>query len=159
MTICGVDKSFSLCRHYNKDLFNNYIYLLVQTNFQSFDFERLFPLLVDFHVEGLWDDPEPLNMDNLVQVTKITEGFLSKSPFEVLSNLPCAKVVEMTSSRYTDFNLQPFELQSLTDLNLDCYQNKWTLGELKAAFAFFPNLSKLFLKLRGLKNDYNEQVT
>jgi hypothetical protein len=121
------------------------------------DFERAFPSLVDFHWTNLWAD-DPLNLEILAQVTTL-DAFLPHSPFEILSQMPRVKVVDLSCRLYTNFELQAFELNSLTDLKLDCSFNLWTLDELKAVFSFFPNLIDLFLKLRGLTDNYDEQVS
>jgi hypothetical protein len=129
--------------------------------FQAFDFQGVFPSLVDFHWTDMGFPEEVLaeSLENISQVTRITRGKLQNSPFEILSHLPRAKEVSLTCALYEGFNLQPFELASLTTLKLNCNSNNWTLEELQAVFKFFPNLVNLFLELRGLADDFDEQVT
>jgi hypothetical protein len=116
----------------------------------AFDFERVFPSLVDFHWL-LCCDLDMLNFEHLTQVTRITSGRFNRSSFfNILSHLPHAKSVYLTCYNKIDLQLlQPFEHQSLTKLNLTCLY-KWTFSELKAVFSFFPNLIELYLTLPGL---------
>jgi hypothetical protein len=100
-----------------------------------------------------------LNPNNLGPVTRISRGVHRRSPFELLSHLPQAKIVNLLSFRYEPFRLVPFECRNLTELKLSCTSNDWTFDELKAAFTFFPNMTSLALKVRSLSGDFNEQVT
>ncbi len=115
----------------------------------AFDFERVFPSLVDFHW-FLCCDLDLLNFEHLTQVTRITSGRFNRSSFfNILSHLPHAKSVDLTCCNNIDLQFQPFEHQSLTKLILTCLY-KWTFAELKAVFSFFPNLIELYLTLPGL---------
>ncbi len=116
----------------------------------------MLPSLVDFHWKGM-DNHGPMNPGVLSKVTRLSKAIPhDNGPFEVLSQMPRAKIVDMCISNLS-FNLQPFELESLTNLKVESY-NKWTMDELKAAFAFFPNLTDLSLEIDGLADDFSEQV-
>ncbi len=132
--------------------------LIVSECFQPFDFQRVFPSLVDLH----WEDLVALintNLDHLAQVTRLRRGLVVKSPFEILPHLQQAKFVEcLCSYAFPDFALQPFELKSLTNLKLICHTANWSMAELMAAFTFFPNLTDLSLVISGVADDYDEQV-
>jgi len=133
--------------------------LIVNECFQPFDFQRVFPSLVDLHWEGL-ETLLNTNLDHLAQVTRLSRGLAFKSPFEILPHLQQAKFVEFLVCLYAvaDFDLQPFELKSLTNLKLICHKVNWSMAELKAAFTFFPNLTDLSLAISGVADDYDEQV-
>ncbi len=77
----------------------------------------------------------------------------------MLSHLPKAKDIDLTCYNYPAFDLQPFELQSLTKLKLSCRSSLWSLGELTAVFSSFPNLEELYLTVGRLADDFNETVT
>ncbi len=126
--------------------------------FQPFDYQRVFPSLVDLHWEGLVG-LLTTSLAHLGQVTRLRRGFAFKSPFEILPHLQQAKFVEYHCSYvFADFALQPFELKSLTNLKLICHKANWTMAELKAAFTFFPNLTDLSLAIIGVADNYDEQV-
>jgi hypothetical protein len=101
------------------------------------------------------DNHGPMNPGVLSKVTRLSEA-CPHGPFEVLSQMPRAKIVDMLIG-YPSFNLQPFELENLTHLKVKDH-NKWTMDELKAAFAFFPNLTDLSLDIIDLADDFSEQV-
>jgi hypothetical protein len=121
------------------------------------DYRRFFPSLVDIHWEEI-KNIRPLNLNNLGPVTRISRGLQRHSPFELLSHLPEAKMVNIFSFDHEPFRLVPFECRNLTDLELTCLSNDWTFDELKAAFTFFPNMTSLALKVRSLSGDFSEQV-
>ncbi len=99
------------------------------------------------------------NLDHLAQVTRLSRGLAFKSPFEILPHLQQAKFVECHCAyAIPDFDLQPFELKSLTNLKLICHEANWSMAELKAAFTFFPNLTDLSLVISGVADNYDEQV-
>jgi hypothetical protein len=132
--------------------------LIVSECFQPFDFQRVFPSLVDLHWECLMALIST-NLDHLAQVTRLSQSLAFKSPFEILPHLQQAKFVECHCSyAIPDFDLQPFELKSLTNLKLICPKTHWSMAELKAVFTFFPNLIDLDLTIKGLADDYDEQV-
>jgi hypothetical protein len=99
-----------------------------------------------------------MNPGVLSKVTRLSEACPhdENGPFEVLSQMPRAKIVDMCII-HPGLNLQPFELESLTNLKVKDHK-KWTMDELKAAFAFFPNLTDLSLDIGGLADDFSEQV-
>lgn len=117
----------------------------------------MLPSLVDFHWKGM-DNHGPMNPGVLSKVTRLSEASPhdENGSFEVLSQMPRAKIVDMRIG-YPSFNLQPFELENLTNLKMET-GNKWTMDELKAAFAFFPNLTDLSLDIIDLADDFSEQV-
>ena len=132
--------------------------LIVNECFQPFDYQRVFPSLVDLHWECL-GYLLTTSLAHLGQVTRLRQGFAFKSPFEILPHLQQAKFVEYHCSYvFADFALQPFELKSLTNLKLICHKVNWSMAELKAAFTFFPNLTDLSLAISGVADDYDEQV-
>lgn len=134
--------------------------LIVNEFFQPFDYQRVFPSLVDLHWECL-GYLQTTNLAHLGQVTRLRRGFAFKSPFEILPHLQQAKFVEyncLYAVAVADFDLQPFELKSLTNLKLTSHKVNWSMAELKAVFTFFPNLTDLDLTIKGLADDYDEQV-
>jgi hypothetical protein len=125
--------------------------------FQPFFYKHFFPALSEFHVMRLFV-PLP-DLTNMSDVTKISIADVQRNPFEILSQLPLAKDIDLTCYNYPAFNLQPFELQSLTKLKLSCRSSLWSLGELTAVFSSFPNLEELYLIVGRLADDFNETVT
>jgi hypothetical protein len=71
--------------------------------------------------------------------------------------LPRARTIELTCHGDRPYNLQQFEISTLTSLSLKSYSKHWTLDELKAAFSYFPNLVDMVLELKGLA-DFDEEV-
>jgi hypothetical protein len=125
--------------------------------FQPFDYKHVFPALTDLHVSRLFV-PLP-DLTNMSDVTKISIAEVQRNPFEILSQLPLAKDLDLICNDYPAFDLQPFELQSLTKLKLSCPSSLWSLDELTAVFSSFPNLEKLYLTVGRLADDFNETVT
>jgi hypothetical protein len=125
--------------------------------FQAFDYKHFFPALTDLHVSRHFV-PLP-DLTNMSDVTKISYARVQRNPFEILSHLPLAKDIDLTCYNYPAFDLQPFELQSLTKLRLSCRSSLWSLDELTAVFSSFPNLEELSLTVGRLADDFNETVT
>jgi hypothetical protein len=112
---------------------------------------------------------EPFDPASVRHLNKISNGYLTnganrrslqeRSPFAFLRRLPKAVDVELECENpsASDFILEPFELLSLKRLCLDCAFDFWSMDELKAVFTFFPNLTELEFKMRGLA-DYDEPV-
>ena len=146
----------------------NPIIVSLQT-FPHADIDTTFPSLVELHAEEPSDLRSPFDPAAIRHLTKISKGRLTNgasqrsllegSPFAFLRRLPKAVDVELECQdpSASDFNLEPFELLSLKRLCLDCAFDFWSMDELKAVLTFFPNLTELELKMRGLA-DYDEPV-
>jgi hypothetical protein len=124
--------------------------------FQPFYYKHFFPALLEFHVMRLFV-PLP-DLTNMSDVTKISFTTVQRNPFEILSHLLLAKDIDLTCYNYPAFDLQPFELQSLTKLKLSCRSSLWSMAELTAVFSSFPNLEELSLTVGRLADDFNETV-
>lgn len=126
--------------------------------FQPFDFNRVFPSLGELDWSSLGNF-SPQNQDSLAKVTKLTRGAFQRNPFEVLTHLVSAQKADFTCYEYSDeYQLVPFENPNLRSLTVECPDNDWSFEEFKAAFSYFPNLTELVLRIRGLNHHFYEKV-